>query len=269
MNATGSIPTPVRFFGLIGHPVRWQLLAALAGSDFRVQELARHVGKPMNLVSYHLTRLRRIRLVSERRSDADSREVYYSLDLDRLHSLYATSGEALHPVLATERPRATDVVQAHDKPLRVLFLCTENSARSQMAEGILRHLSQGAVEVCSAGTAPTSVHPLAIRVLADMNIDISAHRSKGIDEFLGQSFDYIVTVCDRAKEVCPLFPGDPVRIHWSIEDPATVEGDEARRYLAFKDSALRLITMTRYLLTAAERQRGQRRRPRIAGGETP
>ncbi len=108
--------------------------------------------------------------------------------------------------------------------MRVLILCTGNSARSQMAEGWLRHLTAGRVEVYSAGTHPSSVHPLAIRVMAERGIDLSMHRSKSVQEFLGQSFDYVITVCDRAKEACPVFPGAPMRIHWSMPDPAAVAG---------------------------------------------
>lgn len=117
---------------------------------------------------------------------------------------------------------------------RVLILCTGNSARSQMAEGLLRELASGAVEVHSAGTEPSSVHPLAIRVMAEHGIDIRRQRSKHLDEFIQQAFDDVITVCDRAAETCPVFPGGGRRLHWSLPDPAAVPGGEAERLTAFR-----------------------------------
>jgi len=102
----------------------------------------------------------------------------------------------------------------------VLFLCTHNSARSQMAEALFRHLGQARVEVCSAGTQVTTVHPKALETLRNHDIDTIGLHSKHLDRFLGQDFDYVITVCDRASESCPIFPGDPERIHWSFPDPS-------------------------------------------------
>jgi arsenate reductase len=124
------------------------------------------------------------------------------------------------------------MAQGTEKP-RVLILCTGNSARSQMAEGILRHLSQGALDVASAGTHPSFVHPLAIQAMREAGIDISGHRSKSMEEFAGQKFDAVITVCDRAAENCPVFSGAPERIHFSLEDPAAVSGSEEERLRAF------------------------------------
>lgn len=109
---------------------------------------------------------------------------------------------------------------------RVLILCTANSARSQMAEGLLRELGGESVEVYSAGTHPSTVNPYAIRAMQDRHIDISQHTSDGIDSYLGENFDYVITVCDNAAETCPTFPGDVQRIHWSFDDPAAVDGDD-------------------------------------------
>lgn len=120
------------------------------------------------------------------------------------------------------------------KKRRVLILCTGNSARSQMAEGLLRHDGGAAFEVFSAGTKPSHVRPEAIEVMREIGIDISGHRSKSVDEFLGQQFDYVITVCDNAKEHCPVFPGNVQLIHWSFEDPAAVTGDAATRLAAFR-----------------------------------
>lgn len=117
---------------------------------------------------------------------------------------------------------------------RVLILCTGNSARSQMAEGLLRKMAGDRFEVASAGVAPSHVRPEAIAVMGEMGIDISDHRSKSLDEFLGKQFDYVITVCDNANQHCPVFPGKAERIHWSIADPAAVEGDEPTRLDSFR-----------------------------------
>lgn len=120
------------------------------------------------------------------------------------------------------------------KRRRVLILCTGNSARSQMAEGLLRHDGGAAFDVFSAGTNPSHVRPEAIEVMREIGIDISSHRSKSVDEFLGQEFNSVITVCDNAREHCPVFPGTTQRIHWSFEDPAATTGDEAARLAVFR-----------------------------------
>ena len=117
---------------------------------------------------------------------------------------------------------------------RVLILCTGNSARSQMAEGLLRHDGGDKFEVESAGVEPSRVRPQAIEAMSEIGIDISGHRSKSVDEFIGQEFDYVITVCDNANERCPVFPGKTTRIHWSFDDPAASEGDEAERLAVFR-----------------------------------
>jgi thioredoxin type arsenate reductase len=256
MTAAALTLPPPSFLKLLAHELRWSLLEALARSDRRVQELVELVGHPSNLVSYHLRRLRDQALVRERRSAADGRDVYYSVDLERLRGLYFATGETLHPGLAESRPEESAAASTGtSQPTRVLFLCTHNSARSQMAEGILRHLAGDRVEVHSAGTEVTRVHPLAIAAMANKKIDISQHRSKHMEEFIGQTFDYVVTVCDNARESCPIFPGDPERIHWSIADPSAVEGDEATRLHAFSTAADELTGRIRYLLAFIDRKR--------------
>ncbi len=117
---------------------------------------------------------------------------------------------------------------------QVLILCTGNSARSQMAEGLLRQLAGERMYVFSAGSKPSTVNPLAIQVMAERGIDISHQRSKHLNEFLQQPFDEVITVCDQAAEVCPIFPGKAHRIHWSFPDPAAVTGSEAERLQAFR-----------------------------------
>lgn len=117
---------------------------------------------------------------------------------------------------------------------RVLILCTGNSARSQMAEGLLRHIAGDRTEVFSAGVEQSFVRSHAIEAMREVGIDISGHRSKSVDEFAGQEFDYVITVCDNARERCPIFPGKTKRIHWSFDDPAAAEGDEAHRLAVFR-----------------------------------
>lgn len=117
---------------------------------------------------------------------------------------------------------------------RVLILCTGNSARSQMAEGLLRHDGGDKFEVESAGVEPSHVRPQAIEAMREIGINISGHRSKSVDEFSSQNFDYVITVCDNANERCPIFPAQTRRIHWSFEDPATATGDEAARLALFR-----------------------------------
>jgi len=122
----------------------------------------------------------------------------------------------------------------HTEKKRVLFLCTHNSARSQMAEGLLRHMAGDRFEVFSAGTEQTRVHPLAIEAMHEVGLDITAHTSKTLDTLAGQQFDYAITVCDRANESCPIFPGATQRIHWSFDDPSATTGSDEERLSAFR-----------------------------------
>jgi len=117
---------------------------------------------------------------------------------------------------------------------KVLFLCTGNSARSQMAEGFLRNMAGDKFEVYSAGVKPTAVNSLAIKVMAEEGIDISKHRSKSVVEFIDQSFDYVVTVCGNAQKTCPVFPGEHEKIHWDLEDPAEAKGSEEEKLYIFR-----------------------------------
>ena len=122
----------------------------------------------------------------------------------------------------------------------MLFLCTHNSARSQMAEGLLRHLTGTRFEAYSAGTEATHVRPQALRVMGELGIDISGQESKTLDRYLGEPFDYVITVCDDAKEACPFFPGAAQRLHWSLPDPAAAEGTEDERLEVFRSVRDRL-----------------------------
>lgn len=257
MSASLSSPRPPDVFKLLAHELRWNILTLLAHSDYCGLELGRLLHQPQNLVSYHLRLLHEQQVVTERRSTADERTIYYSLDLDKLRTLYVASADALHPGLQTPQLEIEPtVLKLPRHPVRVLFLCTHNSARSLMAESILRHLSQGKIEVYSAGNAPTQPHPFALQLLAHMGFDTSQQRSKHVAEFYGQSFDYIVTVCDRIHESCPTFPGDPKQVHWSFPDPVTVVGTEQEQYRAFEQVAFQLTNRIRYLLIQIEREKG-------------
>lgn len=259
MSHNVSTTQPLDFLKLLAHDIRWNILALLTRSDYCVQDLSRLMAQPQNLVSYHLKQLRTHHIVTERRSAADSRDIYYSLDFDTLQTLYTTAADMLHPALR-KTDTAVEGAIAHlpDTSIRVLFLCSENSARSQMAEALLRHLSHGKIDAFSAGSHPSSIHPYAVRVMAAIGTDISQQRSKHFDEFRGQSFDYIITLCDRVLEVCPTFPGDPERIHWSFPNPAAVDGTEEELYHAFEQTSLQLTNRIRLLLTLIERQKGNK-----------
>jgi protein-tyrosine-phosphatase/DNA-binding transcriptional ArsR family regulator len=244
---------PPAFFQLAGHPLRWRLLGALARSDRVVTELTDLTGEPQNLVSYHLAKLRDARLVSARRSSADGRDTYYALDLARLEGLLASAGAALHPGLRLVPPPHDETGIA---PARVLFLCTGNSARSQMAETLARDRSGGAVAAVSAGSHPRPLHPNAVRVMRELyGLDLSRQVPKPIDALAGQTFDLVISLCDRVREVCPEFPGEPEAIHWSIANPATGEPDDVT-YPVFQKTAEELSTRIDFLLAAlAERTR--------------
>ena len=243
-----NLTQPPTVLATLANPMRWLLAVELARSDRRVSELIETLSQPANLVSYHLRKLREESLVHERRSSSDARDVYYSLDLERLERLYFEAGRGVHPALGVS-PKIKNTTTPDIRPrVQVLFLCTHNSARSQMAEGFLREFGGDLVEVESAGTQPSRVHPLAIETMARHGVDITGHRSKSMEEFTNRTFDYVITVCDVASEACPVFPGAPERIHWSIPDPTAVEGTKAVRRAAFESAATDLITRIRYLL---------------------
>lgn len=236
--------SPPAFLRLAGNPLRWQLLSELARSDLRVGELCALVGEPQNGVSYHLGRLRAGGLVSMRRSSADGRDSYYRIELPRCAHLLAATGAALHPGLATT-PTAPRARRRRVTPIHVLFLCTGNSARSQIAEALLQRTAAERVRVASAGSHPKPVHPNTVRVMREYGVDLSERRSKHLDEFTGRRFDYVITLCDKLREICPDFPGGET-IHWSIADPVA-EGSRRANYQAFRAVAADLQTRIEYL----------------------
>ena len=224
-------------------------MSELARSDRRVGELCTLAGRPQSLVSYHLRQLRDGGLVSMRRSAADGRDTYYVLDLPRCAELLAGAGGALHPGLApTPRPRARR--ERGSALARVLFLCTGNSTRSQIAEALCEQLSGGAVSAASAGSHPKPLHPNAVRVMRERGIDLAGRSPKHLSEFTRGRFDYVISLCDRVREVCPEFPGGPELIHWSIPDPAREPGSDDETLPAFERTASELSTRIDFLIQA-------------------
>lgn len=240
-------PSPIEFLQLVADPVRWQLLQELARSDRRVNELTDLADKPQNLVSYHLRELRDAGLVSSRRSSADGRDAYYRVDLDRCGRLLCAAATALQPGLRLG-VLPTRVRPAAGPPPRVLFLCTGNSARSQIAEALLEERSGHTVQARSAGSHPKRLHPNAVRVLAERGIDISDRTTKHLRRFTRMRFDHVITLCDRVREVCPEFPRQPARAHWSIADPALEGGSDDATYPAFERTAQEIEARIGFLL---------------------
>lgn len=259
--SVASAAAPPLFLRLSGHPVRWRLLAELVRSDRQVRELSRLIDERQSLTSYHLGRLRAGGLVSMRRSSADRRDAYYSLDLAACRERLAEAVGALHPGLQWSAPpvsgpvpRATDSRPraANQRPVRVLFLCTGNSSRSQMAEALVQRFGGGQIDAASAGSHPKGLHPGAVQVMGERGIDIGGRRSKPLSEFTSQRFDYVISLCDKLREMCPDFPGPPTVAHWSIPDPAESADDGL---LAFVRTADELTTRIEFLLSAIEHQR--------------
>ena len=226
---------PPEVLGLLSDPLRWQLVVELGRSDRRVGELVQLLGKPQNLVSYHLAELRRAGIVSARRSSADGRDVYYRADLFLCRDLLGDAGRSLHPGLSlAPASNGDDVLRARPK---LLFLCTGNSARSQIAEALIEYRSAGTVEARSAGSHPKPLHPNAVRVMAERGIDISDRPTKPLTRFARSRFDRVITLCDKVREICPQFPGAPLAAHWSIADPAAAEGSHYAKHAAFQQTA--------------------------------
>jgi ArsR family transcriptional regulator, arsenate/arsenite/antimonite-responsive transcriptional repressor / arsenate reductase (thioredoxin) len=259
-----------RFLRLIADETRWLIVRMLALSDLRVGEIGAALQLPANALSYHLKRLRAAGVLRDRHSSADARDVYYHLEVDRLRVLYAAAGDGLYPglfALSSAGGNAGEVTEPSDaragartalsRPLRVLFLCTHNSARSQIAEALLRQMGGDQVEVYSAGSMPTEVHSDALATLQALGVDASGLYAKSLDQFVRNTFDYIITVCDRERDICPTFPNDPAQAHWSIADPVVIE-DPDERAKAFRQVTMELQTRISYLLLLPHPATGER-----------
>ncbi len=228
-----STTHPPEVLAQLSDPLRWQLVVELGRSDLRVGELVALVGKPQNLVSYHLAQLRQAGIVRSRRSSADGRDVYYRADLLHCRDLLGEAGLALRPGLSVGPTPPSDAASRRARP-HVLFLCTGNSARSQIAEALVEHRSAGTVVARSAGSHPKPLHPNAVRVMAERGIDIAGRPTKPLTRFARSHFDRVVTLCDKVREICPEFTGGPITAHWSIADPAAAGDTDASTYPAFE-----------------------------------
>jgi ArsR family transcriptional regulator len=233
---------------LLADDTRWRLVGALRHSDRQAVELATELNLPQNLLSYHLGLLRQAGLVQAHRSDADARATYYGLDLAALRRAHQRLGLslALPGGAASALP---------SEP--VVFLCTHNSARSQMAEGWLRTLSAGHVPSRSAGTHPGRLHPLAVEAMREVGVDIGYQHSKGMETLAGIEARVAVTVCDLAREECNPVAFSPLQLHWSIADPAQVQGSRAEQLAAFRATRDQLRTRVEGLLAALPTLRQQ------------
>jgi protein-tyrosine-phosphatase/DNA-binding transcriptional ArsR family regulator len=225
-----------QFLQVIADPHRWRLVTELAHSDRRVSELTNLVGGAQNLVSYHVRGLRDVGLVSSRRSSFDGRDTYYRLELTRCCELLNAVSVALHPGFET-RVRPPGAKKRRQGTPKVLFMCTGNSARSQMAEILLDHLSDHTIQARSAGSHPKPLHPNAIKVMAERGLDISGQTSKHLSRFTRTRFDQVITLCDKVREICPEFPGAPATAHWSMADPAAAGGTDEETYPVFEQMA--------------------------------
>ncbi len=234
------VPVPL-LMQMAAHPVRWALMTELAASDLRVRELVAAVGEPQNLVSYHLGLLRSAGLVTTRRSSLDRRDSYYHLDLAHCAAAFGAAAASLHPALATGEGVAA-------RGSSVLFLCTGNGARSPMAEALLRQRHGARVNVASAGSHPRpALHPNTARVLREeYGIDLGARQPQALAAVTG-SFDYVITLCDRIREI-PRDHGAAVAMHWSLPDPAAAGATDAESYPAFQRVAREIASRIEYLL---------------------
>jgi len=243
-NSARAAPETV---SLLAHDVRWRLAQELSRSDYTVGELVEAVDERQNLVSYHLGLLRRAGLVLERRSSRDSRDVYYSINLGRLRGGLDQAFSSLHPTLRIPALEAQPAIIEGKRQRRLLFVCTGNSARSQLAEAIARKLARGSVEVLSAGPQPTVVHPVALIVLKELGLPAEGLRSKSFGEFRGK-FDFVITLCDVAREDCPPFAGGPELVHWSLPDPVWPGASRRELLPAFRRTAAELRLRITFLL---------------------
>ncbi|HUQ40196.1 MAG TPA: ArsR family transcriptional regulator [Acidimicrobiales bacterium] len=242
-----AVAAPPEVLGLLSDPIRWHLVVELGRSDRRVGELVELVGRPQNLVSYHLAELKRAGIVNARRSSADGREVYYRADLLRCRELLGKAGLSLHPGLSLAPSPAAGGRGVSGRQ-RLLFLCTGNSARSQIAEALVEHRTAGAIEARSAGSDPKPLHPNAVRVMAERGVDIAGRPTKSLSRFTRNRFDRVVTLCDKVREVCPQFPGPPLAAHWSMPDPAASGDSDEATYPAFREVADEIETRVALLL---------------------
>lgn len=229
----------IRVFKALSDETRIRLLKLLQQRELCVCELMQALNMTQPRVSRNLRILKDAGLVKDRR---EGLWVHYSLDESSFNVFAGQMLKLLKDWLNDDETVNKDMenlkkavrLSAKDK-VQVLFICTGNSARSQIAEGLLRMQAQDMADVYSGGTEPQKdVHPLAKKVMEEHGIDLSLHYAKGLDRFLNKKFDIIVTVCDKARQTCPIFPGNAIRYHWNLDDPSAVEGNEEKRLSVFR-----------------------------------
>ncbi len=245
----------------LGEVNRLRIYALLSMGPMSVGDLVVTLGLSQALVSHHLMVLKTAGLIADHRASRDARSVIYSVNKAKLQDLYSELSLLIDPIKAIDvRDNPPDTIRRDNMhgPLRVLFLCTGNSARSQMAEAFLRRQGEGLFEAYSAGTHPRGLHPLTVAVMQEAGIDMSGYTSKGLEQFLDQTFDYIITVCDRAHEECPVFPGPYERIHWTFQDPVAFEGPEDRQLAVFRRVQIEIQTRIALFINAHRREAVER-----------
>jgi protein-tyrosine-phosphatase/DNA-binding transcriptional ArsR family regulator len=227
--------------GALAHDLRWTIISMLVPGDLRTGEIVERTGQAPSLVSYHLARLRDAGLVTAARSSADGRDSYHSVDLDALGQAISGAAQRIHPgLLGPPEPSS-----GTRRPVRVLFICSGNGARSPMAEGWLNHLGAGQVTAQSAGVTPAPLSPLAVAAMAEHGVDIAGHQPTALGSFTHDSFHRVITLCDRAREDCGELPATAAAVHWSIPNPAQAHPPDLE---AFRAAARVLRTRIHYLL---------------------
>jgi Protein-tyrosine-phosphatase len=216
-----NLETTVSALRNFGEPNRLAIISLLSTGPMLVGDICIASGLPLTLVSQHLRVLRESGMVRAERDGKDARAVWYHLNPERIKEIQTALSMVFDMTKIVDRriPEAKQSSDLSREKFRVLFLCSGNSARSQMAEALLQHNGKGLIEARSAGTHPREVHPLTIKVLAEIGLDTTGLRTKHYSVFNQETFHYVITVCDRANEECPDFNGDYQRIHWSIADP--------------------------------------------------
>lgn len=253
-----NLETTISALRNFGEPNRLVIISLLSTGPMLVSDICNASGLSLTLVSQHLRILRDSGMVQAERDSKDARAVWYSLNPQRIKEIQ-TALSMVFDMTKIVDCRGLGAKQSPNlsrEKFRVLFLCSGNSARSQMAEALLQHYGKGLIEARSAGTHPREVHPLTIKVLTEIGLDTKGLKTKHYSVFNQESFHYVITVCDRANEECPDFKGDYQRIHWSIADPVK-DGNEDELINVFKQTREELAGRIE-LFVHAHRREAQR-----------
>jgi ArsR family transcriptional regulator, arsenate/arsenite/antimonite-responsive transcriptional repressor / arsenate reductase (thioredoxin) len=232
-----NLETTISALRNFSEPNRLAIISLLSTGPMLVGDICNASGLPLTLVSQHLRVLRESGMVRAERDGKDARAVWYSLNPQRIKEIQKALSMVFDMTKIVDRriPEAKQGLNFKGEKFSVLFLCSGNSARSQMSEALLQHYGKGLIEGRSAGTHPRKVHPLTVKVLEEIGLDTTGLKTKHYSVFSRESFRYVITVCDRANEECPDFKGDYQRIHWSIADPVK-DGNEDELVNVFKQT---------------------------------